>query len=342
MEKPLLARVLGHKTQKTPIWFLRQAGRYLPEYQDIRKNKGFVELCRDPILASQITLQPLRRFDLDGAIIFSDILMLPWALGQDLTFEKDHGPILTPTIRELSQIQAIGDRDPMPALACVGEAIQMTKSQIAPSQTMIGFCGAPFTVASYMIEGSGSKNYTQVKTLAFRDPEAFRLLLLTLAEKSLAYLLMQKEAGADLVMVFDSWAGALSSEDYRDLVLPSLEFLWMGLKKAGLPAIYYPGQGSHLLGSLGSLPLDALALDWRVSIQEAHGLVPRSFAFQGNLDPQALLGKPEFIETKVRTILNQARDTGRSHIFNVGHGLLPHTDIKALEKAIQTVRGEDQ
>ena len=340
VNKPILQALRGQKPDRYPVWFLRQAGRYLPEYREIRGNHTFLEVCHEPKLASQVTLQPLKRFDVDAAIIFSDILILPTAMGFDLTFDSGHGPVVTPPIRSADDIARV-QQPHMPKLEHVAEAIQLTKSQLAPEQAMIGFAGAPFTVASYMIEGQGSRHYTEVKKLAFNDPKAFTMLLDKISQATTRYLLMQVEAGADAVMLFDSWAGNLAAADYRRLVFPSVEAIANDLAKKDVPFIYYPGAGSDLYEELSGLSVNGIAVDWRVPLATAERRLQQAgiqCTLQGNLDPQALVGDDHFVRTKVESILSEASRLTQPHIFNVGHGLLPHTPPPALETVISCLR----
>lgn len=343
-KKPLLSVAKGIKSDIYPIWFLRQAGRYLPEYREIRAQMSFLELCRNPKKAAEVTIQPLKRFDLDAAIIFSDILIPPAHMGQTLTFGKGHGPLLSPHIRSSKDLSQLKRPNVEQEMAYVGEAISETKSQLAPHQTMIGFAGAPFTVASYMIEGSGSKTYSEVKKLMYQDPDTFYKTLDLLAEVTGDYLAMQVKAGAEVLMLFDSWAGNLSSSDYSKFVLPSLNKLVRIASSNQVPLIYYSGQGSTNLSQLSELEVDVLAIDWRVSLSEAASLVGKHKhvnAFQGNLDPLILSWADEsLVRAKVREVLEEAKKAQiKGHIFNVGHGVLPTTSPDAIEWAIDEIRG---
>ncbi len=340
-KKPLVDAAFGYATPRIPIWFLRQAGRYLPEYMDIRKKVDFVQLCRNPQLAAEVTLQPLRRFDVDAAIIFSDILIPCTAMGQDLTFDKGHGPELTNTVRSAADLARLKHPNVQKELGYVGDAITLTKQSMRPDQTMIGFAGAPFTVASYMIEGSGSKTFTEVKKLRYTDPQTFRGLLDLLAEVTGEYLLMQVQAGAECLMLFDTWANQMTAADYRDFVFPAvnkvIEYVktrWDG------PMIYYPGQSLDLLFELNGIRTDVLAIDWRARLPRAVALIENlglNVSIQGNLDPQAMLAPESLLRHMVRDVL-EAGTKARGHIFNVGHGLQPHTPPQSVAIAIDEVR----
>jgi len=319
---------------------MRQAGRYLPEYREIRATLDFVQLCRSPELAAEVTIQPLRRFDLDAAIIFSDILIPCTAMGQDLTFDKGHGPRLTPPIRGASDLARLRHPDADKELGYVGEAIAKTKTMLRPDQTMIGFAGAPFTVASYMIEGSGSKEFTEVKRLLFTQPDVFKNLLNLLGDVTIDYLRMQIRAGADVVMLFDTWAGQLTVGDYVTQVLPVTSRVISAIRNSGTPVIYFPGQGSDRLYELKDCPANMFSIDWRTRLSRATKIladIGSTAGVQGNLDPQSLIGTEADIRARTRNILEEARGA-RSHIFNVGHGLLPHTPPEALSWVVDEVR----
>ncbi len=341
MGKPLIDAALGRKPSRQPVWFLRQAGRYLPEYLEVRSRLDFVELCRNPKMAAEVTLQPLRRFDLDAAIIFSDILVPCTEMGQTLTFGKGHGPQLSSPVRSMDDLKRLKKPDAQRDLGYVGEAIAETKKGLKPEQTMIGFAGAPFTVASYMIEGQGSKEFTEVKKLLYRDPATLTGLLDLLVEVSVDYLTMQVKAGAECLMLFDTWAAQLNAADYRQFVFPSVQRLIDRLKDTlPVPVIYYPGQGSQLYYEIGGLKADVIAIDWRNRLDRSIAILKEiglDCSVQGNLDPQALMGDRPLIEDKVRSILKQGKEA-RGHIFNVGHGLLPHLPPEALQWAVEAIR----
>jgi uroporphyrinogen decarboxylase len=331
--KPLLLAAAGQPTPRLPVWFLRQAGRYLPEYQAIRKNLSFVDLCKNPSLASEVTLQPLRRFDVDAAIIFSDILIPPMAMGMDLRFDAGHGPLLSPPCRGAAAVKSLLGPACVKELGFIGEAIAKTKTFLSPTQAMIGFAGAPFTVASYMIEGKGSKTFSEVKRFLLESPQAFQDLLDKVAEVTLTYLQMQVSAGADALMLFDSWASFLTPHSFATHALPAIKRCLAGL---GVPVIYFPGQGMqhfHLLHHL-SESIDVLAVDWRLDIHAAARQLAWEPVLQGNLDPMILsFGDEATVRREVRRVLE-----ARPGIFNVGHGLLPTTKVEAMLWAIDEVR----
>lgn len=343
--KPLIEAAFGRTPTRTPVWFLRQAGRYLPEYQAIRSKVSFLELCQTPKLAAEVTLQPLKRFDLDAAIIFCDILIPPIGMGQKLSFTKGHGPLLEPAIRSGKDVAKLTKPDCAATFSWLGEAIALTKSQLQPEQTMIGFAGAPFTVASYMIEGQGSRNYTETKTLLLQEPEAFAALINNLAEVTVDYLSLQVAAGADALVLFDTWAGNLTTDHYRTFIAPAMANLTQAVKAKfpDVALIYYPGQGSELYPELSGNKADVIAVDWRVDLARAIQKLADNHlnvSVQGNLDPQILMAPHEQIQESVEAIWRKGKNA-RGHIFNVGHGLLPHLDPSKLHHVVEYIRTLD-
>lgn len=340
--KPLIEAALGRQPARWPVWFMRQAGRYLPEYREIRAGVDFVTMCKRSDLAAEVTWQPLRRYDLDAAIIFSDILMPPMAMGQELTFDKGHGPRLNAPVRTLSDVKKLKIADAQKDLGFVGEAIALTKTKLKAEQTMIGFAGAPFTVASYMIEGQGSKEFTEVKRLIFGSPDVLNALLEKLVIVTTDYLLMQIKAGADAVMLFDTWAGQVSPGIYRKMIFPMTNKIIADVKaKSGVPVIYFPGQGSDRLYELAGCKADVISVDWRSRLGQAGKILKSAgldVTLQGNLDPQALLAPESQLRDMVKNLKEEAKSAARSHIFNVGHGLLPHTPPESLTTVIDELR----
>ena len=338
--KSLVNAANGIKPDRYPVWFMRQAGRYLPEYREIRSKLEFVDLCKNPDLAAEVTIQPLRRFDLDAAIIFSDILIPCTAMGQTLTFDKGHGPRLNPAVRGASELAALRHPNCEKELGYVGEAIAKTKSMLRPDQTMIGFAGAPFTVASYMIEGAGSKEFIEVKRLLYTQPNIILGLLELLGNVTIDYLKMQIKAGADVVMLFDTWAGQLPVAEYVRHVLPVTSRVISTIRDSGTPIIYFSGQGSDRLYELKDCNANMFSIDWRTSLSRASKILAEigsKAGVQGNLDPQCLIGSEADIRAKTRGILEEAK-SAKSHIFNVGHGLLPHTPPESLGWVVDEVR----
>lgn len=343
-KKPLVLAALGQSTKRQPVWFMRQAGRYLPEYRAIRSRSGFLELCQSPKLAAEITLQPVRRYDVDAAIIFADILLVCTAMGQKLTFDAGHGPILEPVVRTEKDLRKLRVKGAALDLDYVCEAIELTKLGLTTQQTMIGFAGAPFTVASYMIEGSGSKNFTEVKRALYHSPMAFKRLLEMISQVTFEYMKMQVEAGAETLMLFDSWLHHLTGEDFVKAVVPETRKLIKRCRSLKVPIIYYPGQsGDHLVELKGMNP-DVIQVDWRVPLSRAQGLIKKSglnVSLQGNLDPQVLVGSEKLIRARTKSVLKEGAKA-RGHIFNVGHGLLPHTPPESLHWVIDEIRRNER
>lgn len=339
--KPLIEAALGRRPSRQPVWFMRQAGRYLAEYREVRSRVGFTELCQTPKLAAEVTLQPLRRYDLDAAIIFSDILIPAVAMGQDLTFDKGEGPQLSNAVRSKESLRRLHRPQAERDLAYVGEAIAQTKVHLRADQTMIGFAGAPFTVASYMIEGASSKNFTEVKRLLFTERATFDGLISLLGDVTIDYLKMQIKAGADIVMLFDTWAANLTSADYIETVWPTTRRVLAEIKRSGTPVIYFPGQGSDRMADLSGAELDVISVDWRTPLARAANVLKAQgleVTLQGNLDPQILMASESIVRRRTRAVLDEGRKHARAHIFNVGHGLLPHTPPEALTWVIDEIR----
>ncbi len=329
----LLLRALRSETvERPPVWFMRQAGRYLPEYHTVRNKVEFLELCRTPELAAEVTLQPLRRFPLDASIVFNDILVPPAAMGMELVFEKGSGPRFPSPLRSRSQIESLHtpviERD-MPHVL---ETIRQLVAQI--DVPLFGFAGAPFTLAAYMIEGSGSRNFLHLKSLMLHEPELLESLLVRLAGIVGDYLQAQAEAGCSAVQLFDTWAGELSVEDWRRFALPYANKALSGVR--GVPRLYFTKNSSPFIPWLRETGADALALDWRVDLARARkqlGDIP----IMGNLDPVALYGPPEEIARRCNDIIQAAGPNG--HVFNLGHGILPTTPIEGVEAMVKAVHG---
>lgn len=342
-KKPILQAAAGQTPSRLPIWFLRQAGRYLPEYQAIRKNKTFLETCKNPHLASEITLQPLKRFDLDAAIIFSDILIPAEASGQRLTFDSGHGPVLAEPCRDESDLLKLDFSNMEKKCAFLGESLAMVKNQLPNHVTLIGFAGAPFTVATYMIEGGSSKNFYEVKKALYTKPQFLKKLLTELSHATYSYLRMQVEAGAEALMLFDTWASALSCGDYEQVLLPILDELFSKLSNLQVPLIYFSGQGGDRIHLLAKSQFQVLAVDWRSSPTQAAAALaknPHVKALQGNLDPMSLcfVNRDEVL-SRVQAMRQQfASCTPLQHILNVGHGLTPDTNPETIQMLVEGLR----
>jgi uroporphyrinogen decarboxylase len=336
--KPLLDTLRGHINPVPPMWLMRQAGRYLPEYRELRAQKGgFLELAYDSDAAAEITLQPIRRFGFDGAILFSDILVVPHAMGQDLWFEAGEGPRLAPRLAEhdWQALQPSPDRlDP------VYETVRKVRSALPAETTFLGFAGSPWTVATYMVAGQGSKDQAETRALVYQDPVKFGALIDAITATTIDYLSKQIEAGVDAVQLFDSWAGSLSPAQFERWVIAPNAAIVAGLKARhpDTPIIGFPkGAGGKLPAYARETGVDALGLDETVDPHWAAAHIPADMPVQGNLDPLALVAGDEALESAVARIL--AAFSGRPHIFNLGHGIVPHTPIAHVEKLISLVRG---
>jgi uroporphyrinogen decarboxylase len=319
---------------RTPLWIMRQAGRYLPEYRELRSRVDFLTLCRTPELAAEASLQPIRRFGFDAAIVFSDILIPLEALGCELAF--DPGPRIARPLRTAADIDSLEARPIEAVTPFVGEAVALLRRELEGKTPVIGFCGAPFTLAAYLVEGQGREGFTQVRALRHADPAALARLLAKLADLMADYLNLQIAAGAQAVQIFDSWAGLLSTADFRALALPATRRLIQRLDRRRVPVIYFAPAASHLLEEAAATGPDVLGLCWRTSIAEARARTGGRVALQGNLDPAALLGSPETVRAGARAVLDEAGDRP-GHVMNLGHGILPETPIASVEALVETV-----
>ena len=336
--KPLLETVLGRRQQRLPIWIMRQAGRYLPEYRELRAKAGsFLDLCYNPELASEVTLQPLRRFDLDAAILFSDILVIPDALGQYVRFEAGEGPLLEPATAD--SIQRLDPKGALEKLSPIIETVRRVRAGLTPDKTLIGFCGSPWTVATYMIGGRGSSDQAAARVFALTQPAAFAQLIDILVEASIAYLAAQLQAGADVVQLFESWALNLDEVAFRNWVIEPNHRIVEGLRKVvpGAPVIGFPrGAAGNLPAYAKATGVNVLGLDYATPLAFADQL-PAGLGVQGNLDPLRLLAGGEQMDNRIREIVAGFRD--RPHVFNLGHGIVPETPIAHVERLIAVARG---
>lgn len=336
-QKILLQTLLGKKTDQTPVWLMRQAGRYLPEYRELRAQKGgFLELCYDPESAAEVTLQPIKRFGFDGAILFSDILIVPHAMGQKLWFEKGEGPRLAPRLVDaaLSSLEAAPEH-----FEAIYATVRRVAERLDDKTTFMGFAGSPWTVATYMVHGQGSKDQGVARRYAYQDETAFSELIDAIIKNTVKYLLGQIEAGVDAVQLFDSWAGSLSPAQFEKWVIaPNAEII-SRLKAVhpDLPIIGFPkGAGAKLQAYANETGASAIGLDETVDPVWAHENLPAGLPLQGNLDPLALIAGGEALEKSARQIMQVFED--RPHIFNLGHGILPDTPIEHVENLLTLVR----
>lgn len=337
-KKPLLRVLAGERLDPPPAWLMRQAGRYLGEYREVRARAGsFLDLCYNPELAAEVTLQPIRRFGFDAAILFSDILVVPHALGQKLWFAEGEGPRLEPRMVEtpLSALTPAPER-----LEPVLETVRKVKAALPPEVTFIGFAGAPWTVATYMVEGRGSRDQATARSMAYREPERFQQLIDAIVEQTISYLLGQIEAGVEVVQIFDSWSGTLSPAQFRQWVIAPTKRIVDAIRAQhpGFPIIGFPkGAGAKLVEYAEKTGVSAVGLDETVDPAWANAALPKGLPVQGNLDPLALRAGGAALDEAVDAI-RQALD-GRPHIFNLGHGILPDVPVAHVEQLLARLRG---
>ncbi|MEK7278222.1 MAG: uroporphyrinogen decarboxylase, partial [Chloroflexota bacterium] len=321
---------------RTPVWFMRQAGRYMAEYRALRAEHSLLDICAHPELAAEVTLQPVRALGVDAAILFADILLPLAPMGIDLEFAAGEGPVIHNPIRAADDVTALRPVDPRESLGHVLEAVRLARRELDGKIPLIGFAGAPFTLASYLIEGGSSRNYEKTKRLMVGDPQTWQALMGKLARVVADYLVAQVEAGAQAVQLFDSWVGALSPDDYREYVLPHSQLILREVSATGVPVIHFGTDTATLLPLMKEAGGDVIGLDWRTPLDWGWDQVGADSAVQGNLDPVALFAPRPELERRVRAILDQA--AGRpGHIFNVGHGILPETPLENVHAVVEMV-----
>ncbi len=327
---------LRQPVDRTPVWFLRQAGRYMREYMEVRRHHSLLDICKRPELASEVTITAAEKLDVDAAIIFADLLLPLECMGLDFEFQAGEGPVIHKPLRDAASIDAL-QTTRASELSYVAEAIQRVVGHFHGRLGIIGFCGAPFTLASYMIEGGGSRNYVETKKLMYNQPGAWRKLLDKLVAVLREFAAQQVAAGADVIQIFDSWAGALAIPDYRDFVLPATRTLVREIQGLGAPVIYFGVDTASLLPAMRETGADVLGLDWRTPLDYAWRGLDYACAVQGNLDPITLFADPELVRLRVHQILAQA--AGRpGHIFNLGHGIVPGTPVEHVQAVVRFVR----
>jgi uroporphyrinogen decarboxylase len=341
--KPLLRALGGDAVWPPPVWLMRQAGRYLPEYRAIRAEvKDFIALCTTPELAAEVTLQPIRRYGFDAAILFSDILMLPWALGHGLDFKEGEGPVL-PRLRNEAAVAALDPTRVADRVAPIMETVRLVRAKLATEgfgkTALIGFAGAPFTVACYMVEGGGSKDFAAVRGMAYAEPLVFQRLMDVLTEASIEYLSAQVVAGAEVLMLFDSWAGVLSPSLFRAHCILPVKRIVSALKARHpeVPVIGFPRLAGMMAQEYATTGVDGIGVDTGSDIAKVATSLPAYVAVQGNLDPLAVVAGGSAMAAEVAPILNAMR--GRSFIFNLGHGIVPQTNPEHVAKLLELVRG---
>lgn len=331
----------GEATPRRPVWIMRQAGRYLPEYRALRQRVDFLTLCKTPELAAEVTLQPVERLGVDAAILFADILLPLEAMGAELEFARGDGPVFPHPVRRREDMAALRLPNVDESLGYVFAALRLVARELAGRLPVIGFGGTPWTLAAYLVEGGASRHFEHLLAWSYGDPAGLALLLDRIADTSLAYLRGQVAAGAQAVQLFDTWGGLLDAERWRALALPPLQKIAAGLRGLA-PVIYYLHGGAHLLAALADLPFDVLAVDWRLPLGEVRRATGAA-VLQGNLDPAALLGPRAEIERRTAALL--AEGSGGGHIVNLGHGILPTTPVdnaRAFVEAAQRLSAEEQ
>jgi uroporphyrinogen decarboxylase len=335
-EVPVIVRAARREpTPVTPVWLMRQAGRYLPEYRALRERHGFIELCRNPEAAAEVTLQPVRRFAVDAAILFADILLIVESLDVGLEFARGEGPVIHRPVRSETDVARLEPIDVESSVGTVFETVRLVRHELPPSVALIGFAGAPFTVASYVVEGGASRDYLHTKRLMYEAPAAWHRLMEVLADATATYLNGQIDAGAQLVQLFDSWVGALAPDDYRTYVLPHTHAVIRSLRP-GTPVIHFGTGTATLLPLMREAGGDVIGLDWRVDLDQGWAAVGHDVGVQGNLDPALLLAKPSVFGERVRAVL--ARAGGRpGHVFNLGHGVHQQTPPEHVQALVEMV-----
>ena len=332
---PLLVRAARREpVERTPVWFMRQAGRSLPEYRAIREQHSFWEVAHTPELCAEVTLQPVRRHGVDAAVMFADIMTPVLGMGLDVDLVEGVGPVIADPVRTIADVERLRVPNPDEAFAPLLDAIRIVRGELAPEQAVVGFCGGPFTVAGYLVEGKPSREFATVKALMYSEPEVWRALMAKLADCFAGYVAAQVRAGADIVQLFDSWVGALSPADYEEFVAP-----WSAriLAAVDVPTIHFGTGASTLLPAMARAGGDVIGLDWRIALDDGWAVVGEERGVQGNLAPAVLLGPWERVESAARDVL--ARAGGRAgHIFNLGHGVLPRTDPDIVTRLAELVQ----
>lgn len=343
LEKTLLQAAKGNKTTHTPVWLMRQAGRYLPEYREYRKKHPTLEMFKTPSIASEITLQPLRRFPLDGAIIYADILLIPDAMGLGLSFVEKEGPQFQHAIRSQEDLKLIlpcleNIEHLIEKLSYVGETIERVKPQLESHVTLLGFAGAPFTVASYMIEGKSSHGeFLETRKLLYKDPKTFHRLMDCITTATISYLKMQIAAGVEVVQLFESWSGALSGRHYNEFCLPYMKKIVSEISQQ-IPMICFLGQGGHLIPQVLEMNPNVYSVDWRQDLAAvSKQFEGQNIALQGNLDPALLYAPEDVIAKQLKSCLNAGKNHAHGYIFNLGHGITQHTPLEKVSYLVDAV-----
>jgi uroporphyrinogen decarboxylase len=325
---------------ETPIWLMRQAGRYLPEYRALREKNSMLQMVMTPELACEVTLQPLRRFPLDAGIIFADILTPLIGMGAQLDFKKGEGPVIDNPVRSAAAVEALRVPAPEESVGYTLDAIRLVVRELNGKTPLIGFCGAPFTLASYLIEGHSPGDFEHTKALMAGEPRLWKILQEKLVQLSAEYLVAQVNAGCQALQIFDSWLGSVGPREYDAFVAPYLEQLVTAVRsRVDVPVIFFATGVAALFPRLATLDVDAFGVDWRLTLPQARDLIGRRVPLQGNLDPQLLTGPWEYVKRSAEAILQEAGEVP-AHIFNLGHGILPHTPVENVERLVALVKEE--
>lgn len=327
--------------ERTPIWIMRQAGRYLPEYRAVREKVDFLTLCKTPDLAAEVTIQPVDIIGVDAAIIFSDILVIPEAMGMKLEMHEGKGPIFHNPIRTENDANALAEIDPFKDLSYVLDAVSLTKRELNGRVPLIGFSGSPWTLFTYMVEGRGSKNFSNVKKLIYNNPRLAHKVLGKLADAVSLYLSAKIEAGADAVQIFDTWGGVLSQNDFEEFSLKYVQMIISNIKRKNEPVIFFPKGVHYKLKKLSKCGADVIGLDWTMDIGKVRKRIGDKIALQGNLDPAFLYANEEKIKEEAIRILDSFGE-GSGHIFNLGHGILPDVEPEKAKYLVNTVKEESR
>jgi len=336
MEHQLIAALKGEAHSETPVWFMRQTGRYQKEYRELRERTSFLELCKSPELIAQVTTMAVDMLDVDAAIIFSDLLTPLEPMGLQLDYPQA-GPTLSPAVRTLSDVQSLKPVDFAKDLAFLGESLQLTRERLDNRVPLIGFAGSPFTLACYMIEGQGSRNFIEARKRFYGQDPMIPELLNRLTDMIAGYVAYQIESGAQAIQIFDTWAGLLNTHDYEKWVLPCLQKIFAETQRYDVPGILYINGSSHLLSVMKKSGADCLSIDWRMSLPHAREIVGPDIALQGNLDPVSLFATPEAIEQETKAMVeSMAQDP--AYVFNLGHGILPETPVENVQHAVKMVK----
>lgn len=333
-ERLFLDTCRGRRGPRPPVWLMRQAGRYLPEYREVRKSADFLTLCTTPELAAKVTLQPVARLSVDAAILFSDILVPAMAMGCGVAFTP--GPVLARPVRAEADVAALAVPEVESAAPFVFETIRIVRRELSGRVPLIGFAGAPFTLAAYLVEGEGSRTFGRWKRMLYAAPTLAHALLEKVTRTTIAYVEAQIAAGAEAIQIFDTWAGLVASDDYAAFSLPYAQRVLAAAKASGVPTIYFALDAAHAAGAVATCGADVIGLDWRTSLRDAPRAFPKASAFQGNLDPCALLADPGTVRRRTRAMLTEGLALP-AHVANLGHGILPETPVDSALAFVETV-----